>query len=334
MRKIIKLMAVAALCGVFAIFAAGCGSSATGSSSASKSSFSDVADSQQKTVDLSPRYILVIGDDTWEDYKPGRADLMMLMRLDFQKHQISLVTVPRDTRYVTSDGTVEKLNQVHCDSGAEAQCKAVSEVTGIEVSDYVVVYFDGLQSIVDSFGGVNVDLPYALKYHFYTNDYPDEEYAAGQQTLTPWRAMALSRTRTSYGNYDLDQDMMRQLVNRRMMASLIDAAYADPSKTGSIIKALQGAIDTNISVDDQVAWAEALAADADEITIYGTSGPFKGGVDADTNMFLIPYDSENWRNLMAVVDAGDDPSAATEVYAASMESSIAPICETFKVSLK
>ena len=219
MKKLIKLATVAMLCGLFAVFVTGCSSSSNSSVSSSESSFSSIAEPEQRAVDLSSRYILVIGDDSWENYKPGRADLMMLMCLDFQKHQISLVTVPRDTKYTTFDGTVEKLNQVYCDSGAAAQCKAVSEITGVEVSDYVCVGFDGLQSIVESFGGLNIDLPYSLDYSFYTKDYPNEQFEAGLQTLTPWRAAALARTRTSYGDYNLDQDMMRQLVNRRMMAS-------------------------------------------------------------------------------------------------------------------
>ena len=35
----------------------------------------------------------------------------------FERNQISLVTVPRDTKYVAPDGGVSKLNQVYCDQG-------------------------------------------------------------------------------------------------------------------------------------------------------------------------------------------------------------------------
>ena len=44
-------------------------------------------------------------------------------------------------------------------AGPEAQCQAVSDVVGVDVSQYVVVGFDGLQSIVEHFGGLDVDLP-------------------------------------------------------------------------------------------------------------------------------------------------------------------------------
>ena len=197
----------------------------------------------------------------------------------------------------------------------------------------MVVGFDGFQKIVENFGGVDVDLPYALSYNFYTKDFPDEEYDAGQQTLTPWRAMALSRARTGYAKYDLDQDSMRQVVNRRMMVSLIQAAYADPSKVGDVLSALQGSITTNIPVDTQVAWAQALAKDASEITVYGTSGPFDGDIDEESQLFLVTLDPQNWKNLMSAVDTGQDPTAATEVYAAGLESPKAPIAQTFKIAL-
>ena len=117
-----------------------------------------------------PEYILVIGDDSWEEYTPGHADLMMLTRLDFERHQITLVTVPRDTAYVFPDGNTAKLNQMLTNAGPEAQCAAVSDVVGVDVSQYVVVGFDGLQGIVEHFGGLDVDLPYGLTYNFYTKD--------------------------------------------------------------------------------------------------------------------------------------------------------------------
>ena len=178
-----------------------------------------------------PEYILVIGDDSWEEYTPGHADLMMLMRLDFEKHLITLVSVPRDTAYVFPDGNTAKLNQMLTNAGPEAQCQAVSDVVGVDVSQYVVVGFDGLQSIVEHFGGLDVDLPYGLTYNFYTKDHPDEVYEAGPQTLTPWRAMALSRARTGYSDTGYQQEMIRQVVDRQMMTRFIELAYDDPAQT-------------------------------------------------------------------------------------------------------
>ena len=106
MKKTMKLIAAVAACMLFVFAAVGGSSSSSESSSAASSSFSSVSEPKQAAVDTNPHYVLVIGDDTWEDNKPGRADLMMLMRLDFDKHQVTLVSVPRDTKYVDADGNI------------------------------------------------------------------------------------------------------------------------------------------------------------------------------------------------------------------------------------
>lgn len=279
------------------------------------------------------QYVLFIGDDAWENYTPGHADLMLLARLDFERHAITFVTVPRDTAYTFPDGHVDKLNQVYTAQGPAAQCAAVSEIVGVDVTQYVCVGFDGLQQIVASFGGLDVDLPYAVTYSFYTKDYPDESFAAGPQTLTPWRTMALTRTRTGYAPYGLEQDMMRQVVNRQLMVNLARLAFADPARTPDLLASLQGFASTNIPLETQQAWARELA-DAPALTVYTTSGPFTGDIDAASGLWLVTPNVPGWQLLMAAVAAGDDPTAAASTYAAALESSIAPVSAQTTIPLQ
>ena len=280
-----------------------------------------------------PEYILVIGDDSWEESTPGHADLMMLMRLDFEKHLITLVSVPRDTAYVFPDGNTAKLNQMLTNAGPEAQCQAVSDVVGVDVSQYVVVGFDGLQSIVEHFGGLDVDLPYGLTYNFYTKDHPDEVYEAGPQTLTPWRAMALSRARTGYGDTGYQQEMIRQVVDRQMMTRFIELAYDDPAQTGALLTLLQGFVETNVPLDDQLAWADELAS-GDEITVHSTTGPYYGDfLEEAGGLWLVPESREEWKAVMKAVDAGEDPAPAVSVWSAETESPEAPVSVTTVIDL-
>ena len=133
---------------------------------------------------------------------------------------------------------------------------------------------------MEHFGGLDVDLPYGLTYNFYTKDHPDEVYEAGPQTLTPWRAMALSRARTGYGDTGYQQEMIRQVVDRQMMTRFIELAYDDPAQTGALLTLLQGFVETNVPLDDQLAWADELAS-GDEITVHSSHRPllrrFPGG---------------------------------------------------------
>ncbi len=287
----------------------------------------ETSDVQKKGID--PAYVLIIGDDSWEKYTPGSSDMMMLMRVDFDQDQVTLVSIPRDTKYTLSDGSAIKVNGVYHnagggDEGAKAACEAASSITGVNVSDYLVVGFDGLQGIVEHFGGLDVDLPYALTYSFYTKDYPDEVYQAGEQTLTPWRAMALSRARTGYGDYGLSQDMMRQIVDRQMMVKLVSNLFANPAQAVPVMQELLGFVQTNISTDTLTEWAGDLL-EADQITVFGTSGPVDGGIDEATGAWLVPEAPEKWKALMDVVDAGGDPSTVNAQFEENVQPDNAPI---------
>lgn len=281
---------------------------------------------------LDPAYILLIGDDSWEKYTPGHADLMMLRRLDFDKHAITLVSVPRDTKTKAPDGTYTKLNQIYTLAGPEAQCAAVSSVVGVDVKQYVTLGFNGLQDIVKHVGDLPINLPYALQYSFYTHDYPNENFPAGEQTLTPWRAMALSRSRTNYKDYGLEPDMMRQVVDRQMMTNLIKIVFSDPSKTGELLETLQDTISTNIPLKTQTDWAKHMGT-GKQITVYSTSGPYAGSLDAQTGLWLVTPDPDHWNQLMKAVKAGDDPAPAAAAYANKDQSPLAPLSATTVIDL-
>ena len=311
-----RLLAIAVV-GAMAIVLYGC-----------QSGVSDVSQDNafnREATEVNPdEYVLVIGDDSWGEYTPGKSDLMMLVRIDAENQQLYLVTIPRDTAYVHTDGSTIKANYAYLYDGIDGALAAASAITGVDVSQYVIVNFDGLQEIVGYFGGVDMNLPYAIEYSFYTGDYPNEAFEAGQQTLTPWRAMALSRARTGYSEYDLSEDMMRQVVDRQMLASLIQNALSNSGGVEQVMRDLYSCVETNISVEQLASWAIQYAS-FDEFTVYGTSGPVDGEVDEATELWLVRYDAEKWSALMAAVAAGKDPATVNAQFAGNEQSDIAPI---------
>lgn len=299
----LAIAAVLAVAAMLVCFLTGCQSQAP---SASEDDRMDVVEPEAPAAS-GVKHVVLIGDDAWAGAERGRSDLLMLLRVDLDNHVITEVSIPRDTAYEWTDGSTIKINSAYEWEGPEAACEAVSEVCGVEVDDYVAVDFDGFQSIVGFFGGIDVDLPVDLTYHFYTNDHPDEHYAAGEQTLDPWRAMALSRARTGYEPYGLEQDMMRQVIDRQMLTTLIGYVFAGSDDPAGALEQLLPFVSTNIDADELLGWADALAQ-ADEIAVYGTSGPTSGGIDPETQLWLVPPQPEKWAALMEVVEAGGDPS--------------------------
>ena len=313
-RAILTVLMVCCLMATMVMLAA-CGSQPVSRSTASESfASSPAAEPSVEAVPTGVRHILVIGSYKWEN-EPQHADMMCLLRVDLDNKTIHEITVPRDTKYDFGDGDFNKLNQMLTREGAEAQTRAVSEVVGVPIDYYVMIKFDGLMDIVDHYGGLEVDLPYNITYSFYTHDFDDEYFEAGDQILTPWRVMAISRARTGYGDQDIpNQDAVRQYIDRQMLTTLMQYAYQNGvDQIEPLFKAFQGNIETNIPLDDQVAWAKALGSNG-SFEVIGTTGPFEGDIDPDTNLWLVTPDPNGWENLMDAVENGGDIQAAIDTY--------------------
>lgn len=254
-----------------------------------------------------PFYVLVIGSDNWQNYG-ARSDAMVLARVDLNVPQITMVSVPRDTPYQIN-GEKVKLNQVFAEQGEIACIDAVSQLTGVEISHYVEVEFDQLEQVVDSLGGIKVNVPYSIDYQVYTLDEPVVHIEAGEQVLTGEQAVALARMRTAYSNAGVSEDAIRQANIRTMMIGIMKQILEQPvSDIPNQIQALATMIQTDIPLEDLISWATRLAK-AESVAIYSCTGPTEGGIDAETELWLTEEAPEQWAELMGVVNSGEDPSA-------------------------
>ena len=53
-------------------------------------------------------------------------------------------------------------------------------------------------------------------------------------------------------------------------------------------------------------------ANREEVTIYSTTGPYAGGENAE-GLWVVQEDPAAWAELMAVVDAGEDPEGIVKL---------------------
>ena len=257
-----------------------------------------------------PFYILVIGSDEWED-NGARSDAMVLVRVDVKTPTITMVSVPRDTPYQI-DGRTVKLNQVFSEQGEAACIQAVSQLTGVGISHFVKVGFDQLEEVVDTLGGVEVDVPYAFDYQVYTHDRPTVHVDAGKNVLTGEQAVALSRMRTAYSYQGITQDAIRQANVRALMIGIIKQVLTKPSlEMLGQIRVLASMVETDISLVDLASWALKIAGSG-SVTVYSCTGPTEGSLDASTGLWLTEEAPEQWGKIMAEVDAGRDPSLVME----------------------
>ena len=286
-------------------------------------------------------YVAVIGSDYWTSSKTKLhlqgSDLMMLMRVDTETATVSFLSVPRDTYYVQkgddfqpnypgetcsncSGKTWYKANyafhygyyQAKSDGADHAQatnagavkaCEAISEITQVGVTDYVVCDLMTVQKIIDLIGGLQIDLPYDIDYFFYDKSHEDVHLDAGEQTLDGFNSMVAARSRVSYREYGLDEDATRQVVDRQMFGNLIKVALNSDKigmgSTGDLLNKLvsSGLVETNISSAEITEWGNALQANKSNLVMQSASGPY------EVNRYQLPeLGSDKEGSVQTLVD--------------------------------
>src|SRR5699024_10037198 len=109
-----------------------------------------------------------------EDYSTkgsnGRADSQIVVTLDPKEHEMHMVSIPRDTRVELGEDIAGKyagnwkINAAYHFSSMVgkdpnlAQIRAVEQLLNVPIDKYVAVDFDGFKEIVDTLGGVDLDV--------------------------------------------------------------------------------------------------------------------------------------------------------------------------------
>lgn len=95
-------------------------------------------------------------------------DTIMLVSYDLKNQKVDVISVPRDT-YYERDGYTgpaqRKINAIYGSEGIVPMAEAVSDVLmGMPINNYVIVEYDDVEKIVDSMGGVPVNIPFDMDY--------------------------------------------------------------------------------------------------------------------------------------------------------------------------
>lgn len=123
-------------------------------------------------------------------------DTIMLFSYNPRTQEASMLSIPRDT-FIGDDPDEatawDKINSVY-QLGVDGLLEDVSNLTGIEVKNYVVVDTAGFKELVDTIGGVTFNVPMDMKYDSYSQGL-HIDLKAGEQVLDGDKAEQLVRFR-------------------------------------------------------------------------------------------------------------------------------------------
>jgi LCP family protein required for cell wall assembly len=195
--------------------------------------------------------ILLLGIDKRPDEQFARTDTMILVTIDPATGRAGMLSIPRDL-WVTIPGYTEnRINTAHYQGdkngypggGPALAMKTVQYNLGVPVHFYVRVDFTGFRRIVDTLGGIDVDVPQII------NDpkYPDENYGydpfyieAGAQHLDGNIALKYARTRATLGaDFDRARRQQQVLIAIREKALAIGAVPKIPELWATMADTVQ-----------------------------------------------------------------------------------------------
>lgn len=267
-----------------------------------------------------PFYMLLIGiDKSWDRVESSeygsessayRTDSIILARIDPTELKVTLVSIHRDTLVDLGKNGKEKINAAYSIGGAAYTVEVISEFAGVPISHYAEIDFDQFVSVVDTLGGIDVN----VAIDCIDPDYTGANIKAGQQTLNGEQALQLCRARHAYD--DLGDGDVYRAANQRMVigAILKKILKSDAATMTSTVATLADSVSTDLSISDILSLANSFRAfDLDNDLMSGME-PTNSKYVNDTWYEIC--DTTAWQKMMTRVnqglspydDAGEDPT--------------------------
>lgn len=206
---------------------------------------------QRRGVALSieerdPFSILLLGIDTGAlgRTEQGRSDSMMVVTINPEKKQSTVVSLNRDIYADMLDGvTFDKLNHAYAYGEVELAMDAVEKLLDIPIDHYVTLNMQGLRDLIDAVGGIEVNnkIEFTLeKVHV----------PFGKITLNGKTGLAYARMRKE----DPDGDVGRQRRQREVLEKLIDKILSlnGVSNYQQLLKAVEKNSKTDLTWDEML----------------------------------------------------------------------------------
>lgn len=224
-------------------------------------------------TDKNIKNILIIGSDTRDPNVNGRTDVMILLSVNSKKKEITMTSLMRDMYLPLvgyyNDGTNmyddqapdglyrNKLNSAYVFGGPELLMDSIKYNFGIEVDDYIYIDFNSFVEIVDSIGGITMNVTAEeveamnectreqnrLMGNPQTQDYL---YKSGNIELNGNQTLSYARVRR-VGNADFQRTQRQRIVIGKIAEKAADVGLI---KKFSFAKALLSSLTTNMSRTD------------------------------------------------------------------------------------
>ena len=222
------------------------------------------SNNKEQTINKKEKETILLLGKGGEKHDGGDlTDTIMIAQILNSDKQINLISIPRDFLVFDEKGIYSKINSVYINAINQGKNKAeaikvlqdkITEITGIKFDYYAEVDFKGFVKIVDTVGGVEVNVTNAIDDPYYPGpNYSYQRFVlqAGIQNLDGETALKYSRSRYTSAGGDLDRSRRQQQI----LSNLKDKVFSlnpilDAPKILSLFNIARENIKTDLSFTD------------------------------------------------------------------------------------
>lgn len=185
--------------------------------------------------------LLVIGLDNVEG--SHRSDTIMVVHISPNAKKVSVVAIPRDTIMNIPAVGLTKINHAFAYGGISLTRRSLENFLGIKIPFTVAINLDGLAKIIDTLGGLTINIEKRMYYVDYAGGLFVDLYP-GLQNLNGRQAVGYIRFR-----HDAEGDIGRILRQQKFMQALAKKIITKKNVLGApkVIMSLLSNVNTNMS---------------------------------------------------------------------------------------
>lgn len=237
--------------------------------------------------------IMVLGVDRRNE-DIGRSDTLFIVTADPDTKQLSMLSVPRDTRVLIPGYGYDKINHAYSLGGHKLTERSVERLLNMPIDHYVLIDFKAFYKIIDALGGIDI---YVDKKMYYEDPWDDDgglviDIKPGLQHMDGETAIQYVRYRDEEGDIgrvERQQKFLKAVMDRVASPSIL-------TKIPGIIYQISSAVETDLSISQMF----SLAAMFKEAKDNGMRAYMVPGEPADIDEvnYWVP-DVEQLRENMA-----------------------------------
>ncbi|MBX6394843.1 MAG: LCP family protein [Alicyclobacillaceae bacterium] len=258
--------------------------------------------------------VLLMGVDNRNHDSHPRSDSMVLVSVDPQTRTAQMFSIMRDTWYRIPGYGYEKINAGFALGGPELAVQTIEDFLRIPIHFYVVTDFVGFEKLVDTVGGVDLNVEKQMDY--VDDGVYDIHLKPGFQHLDGRHALMYVRFR-----HDAMSDFGRTQRQREFLLALAERlkTTASLAKLPVILREMEPYVQTNMTLTDMIELANLMRGiDISQVQtaqIPQSSDLLSQNVDGQA--VLIPHVSACRRfvhQMLGMADADTVLASAAEDY--------------------